>query len=182
MQQILKVNRISFGWPIESIVLPVELMQQYKSSDFQTQDEYHEWQTRNLKILEVGLLLHPRIPLDKKELHARQLSEIIFGAYECPMVTGKDSEEVETLRAVALPLALRSFYGDGSDTGRWDSIKYSVIPVATLHSCYGQQVKAFTSKINDLIPLIAANKLEKCLVQMAVEASFNTEDGGQSII
>nr|GEU35786.1 hypothetical protein [Tanacetum cinerariifolium] len=91
----------------------------YKSSDFQTQDEYHEWQTRHLKILEAGLLLHPRIPLDKKELHARQLSKIIHGAYECPMVTGKDSEEVENLRAVALPLALRSFYGDCSDTCHW---------------------------------------------------------------
>ncbi|GJV77912.1 protein unc-13 homolog isoform X1 [Tanacetum coccineum] len=395
--------------PIESIVLPVELMQQYKSSDFQTQDEYHEWQTRNLKILEVGLLLHPRIPLDKKELHARQLSEIIFGAYECPMVTGKDSEEVETLRAVALPLALRSFYGNCSDACHWadgvplnlrlyqvllealfDVDRPSVIinevdemlefikrtwgmlgldqrfhnicflwvlfsrfistgqvandllfacanlmlevkddadsaydsdyskilhstltlmldwadkrlfayreffyrgnidlmnivlsiglsaaeivgeerntfdlastkvetyirssmrrafsqgleklcssrrstkgqqtnfnqlpalcmiaqeiidlaftekeiyspilekwhplavgvAVATLHSCYGQQVKAFTSEINDLTPsviqvLIAADKLEKCLVQMAVEASFNSEDGGKSII
>ncbi|GKD09678.1 hypothetical protein Tco_1189363, partial [Tanacetum coccineum] len=61
-----------------------------------------------------------------RDSHARQLSEIIQGAYQCHMVTGKDSEEVETLRAAALPLALRSLYGDGFDTGRWDSIKFSV--------------------------------------------------------
>lgn len=61
------------------------------------------------------------------------------------------------------------------------------VAVATLHSCFGQQVKAFISNITDLTPdviqvLIAADKMEKCLVQMAVEDSFDSEDGGKSII
>ncbi|GKE07090.1 protein unc-13 homolog isoform X2, partial [Tanacetum coccineum] len=63
---------------------------------------------------------------------------------------------------------------------KWHPLAVGVA-VATLHSCYGQQVKAFTSEINDLTPsviqvLIAADKLEKCLVQMAVEASFYIVD------
>ncbi|KVI01235.1 Mammalian uncoordinated homology 13, domain 2 [Cynara cardunculus var. scolymus] len=91
----------------------------FKSADFPTQHEYEEWQKRNLKILEAGLLLHPKIPLGKNNSSARQLSEIIHEAYECPMVTGKHSEEVKTLRGVVKSLASRSFDTDDSDMCHW---------------------------------------------------------------
>lgn len=117
--QVIKTNILQVGRRIESIVLPVELLHQFKASDFQTQHEYNEWQRRQLKILELGLLLHPKIPLDKKDSSAQQLSKIIHTAYEHHMVTGKHSEEVKTLRGVTNQLACRSFHGDDSEMCHW---------------------------------------------------------------
>lgn len=59
--------------------------------------------------------------------------------------------------------------------------------MATLHSCYGNELNRFISGIEELTPeamqvLIAADKLEKDLVQVAVEDSVDSEDGGKSII
>ncbi|XP_052621797.1 protein unc-13 homolog [Lactuca sativa] len=116
---LLKIASELVGRRIESIVLPVELLHQFKASDFQTQHEYNEWQRRQLKILELGLLLHPKIPLDKKDSSAQQLSKIIHTAYEHHMVTGKHSEEVKTLRGVTNQLACRSFHGDDSEMCHW---------------------------------------------------------------
>ncbi|KAJ9551119.1 hypothetical protein OSB04_015164 [Centaurea solstitialis] len=116
----MKIAAGLLGRRIESIVLPVELLQQFKSADFSTQHEFEEWQRRNLKILEAGLLLHPKIPLDKNNPSARQLSEIIHEAYKCPMVTGKHSEEVKTLRGLVKPLASRSSSNtDDTDMCHW---------------------------------------------------------------
>lgn len=59
--------------------------------------------------------------------------------------------------------------------------------MATLHSCYGKELKQFISGITELTPdviqvLLAADILEKNLVQIAVEDSVDSEDGGKSII
>ncbi|KAI3709569.1 hypothetical protein L2E82_39335 [Cichorium intybus] len=124
---LLKIASGQVGKRIESIVLPIKLLHQFKPSDFQTQHEYNEWQRRNLKILELGLLLHPKIPLDKKDSHAQQLSRIIHSAYDSPMVTGKHSEEVEFLHAVSKHLASRSFHGFDSDMCHWaDGIPFNL--------------------------------------------------------
>lgn len=61
------------------------------------------------------------------------------------------------------------------------------VAVATLHSCYGNELKQFISGLTELTPdaiqvLKAADKLEKDLVQIAVEDSVDSEDGGKSII
>lgn len=61
------------------------------------------------------------------------------------------------------------------------------VAVATLHSCYWKELKQFISGITELAPdaiqvLRAADKLEKDLVQIAVEDAVNSEDGGKSII
>lgn len=69
---------------------------------------------------------------------------------------------------------------------KWHPLAVGVA-VATLHSCFGQEIKKFVSGISELTPgviqvLIAADKLEKDLVQMAVEDSVNSDDGGKSII
>lgn len=61
------------------------------------------------------------------------------------------------------------------------------VAVATMHSCFGVELKQFVSGIRELTPdvvqvLIAADKLEKDLVQMAVEDSVESEDGGKGII
>ncbi|MBA0835670.1 hypothetical protein Goarm_007938 [Gossypium armourianum] len=107
------------GKRIESIVLPVEMLQQLKPSDFPNQWEYEAWQRRNLKILEAGLLLHPLLPLDKTDTAAQQLRQIIRGALEKPLETGKNNKTMQALRSIALSLACRTFDGSVSETSHW---------------------------------------------------------------
>lgn len=69
---------------------------------------------------------------------------------------------------------------------RWHPLAAGVA-VATLHACYGSELKQYVRGIAELTPdaievLIAADKLEKNLVQIAVEDSVDSEDGGKSII
>lgn len=69
---------------------------------------------------------------------------------------------------------------------RWHPFSAGVA-VATLHACYGNELKQFISGITELTPdavqvLRAADKLEKDLVQIAVEDSVDSEDGGKAII
>lgn len=61
------------------------------------------------------------------------------------------------------------------------------VAVATLHACYGNELKQFISNIIELTPdavqvLREADKLEKDLVQIAVEDSVDSDDGGKAII
>lgn len=61
------------------------------------------------------------------------------------------------------------------------------VAVATLHACYANELRQFISGVADLTPdsvqvLKAADKLEKDLVQIAVEDSVESEDGGKAII
>lgn len=69
---------------------------------------------------------------------------------------------------------------------RWHPFAAGVA-VATLHSCYGNEIKQFISGVLELTPdsvqvLRAADKLEKDLVQIAVEDSVDSDDGGKAII
>lgn len=69
---------------------------------------------------------------------------------------------------------------------RWHPLATGVA-VATLHACYGNELKKFVSGISELTPdavqvLIAADKLEKDLVQMAVVDAVDSEDGGKSLM
>lgn len=93
------------------MVLPLELLQQLKSLDFPSQQEYEAWQRRNLKLLEAGLLLHPHLPLHKTDSAPRQFQQIIRGALEKPIETGKNSESMQVLRSLVMSLACRSFDG-----------------------------------------------------------------------
>lgn len=61
------------------------------------------------------------------------------------------------------------------------------VAVATLHACYGNELKQFISGLSELTPdavqiLRAADKLEKDLVQIAVEDAVESDDGGKAII
>jgi len=69
---------------------------------------------------------------------------------------------------------------------RWHPFAAGVA-VATLHVCYGNEIKQFIAGISELTPdavqiLRAADKLEKDLVQIAVEDSVDSDDGGKAII
>ncbi|CAH9064747.1 unnamed protein product [Cuscuta epithymum] len=115
---LLRISASQVGRRIESTVLPLELLQQFKSSDFTDQAEYERWQRRNLKILEAGLLLHPLVPLDKSNASST-LRQIIQAALERPMETGRNNESMQVLRKSVMALATRSSGGSTLDSSHW---------------------------------------------------------------
>ncbi|KAF2303975.1 hypothetical protein GH714_025805 [Hevea brasiliensis] len=116
---LLRIAAGQLGRRIESMVLPLELLQQLKSLDFPSRQEYEAWQRRNLKLLEAGLLLHPHLPLDKTDRAPRQLQQIIRGTLEKPIETGKNSESMQDLRSLVMSLACRSFDGSVTEKCHW---------------------------------------------------------------
>ncbi|XP_065848967.1 protein unc-13 homolog [Euphorbia lathyris] len=108
---LVRVAAGQVGRKIEAVVLPLELLQQLKLSDFTDQQEFETWQKRTLKVLEAGLLLHPRVPLDKSNPTSQRLRQIINGALDRPIETGKNNESMQVLRSAVMSLANRS---DGS--------------------------------------------------------------------
>lgn len=61
------------------------------------------------------------------------------------------------------------------------------VAAATLHTCFGRELKQFVSGIAELTQdalqvLKAADKLDKDLVNIAVEDSVESDDGGKTII
>ncbi|MCE3216243.1 hypothetical protein HAX54_005691 [Datura stramonium] len=115
----LRVAAGQLGRHFESMVLPLELLQQFKSSDFPNPQEYEVWQRRNLKLLEAGLVLHPCLPLDETDTRPKQLQQILHGALVKPMETAKHSESMQVLRNLATSLACRSFDGSSTEICHW---------------------------------------------------------------
>lgn len=116
---LLRIAAGQLGRRIESVVLPLELLQQFKSSEFPNRQEYEEWQKRNLKVLEAGLLLHPHLPLDETDIAPQRLQQIIQSASQNPIETGKNSETLQLLRSIVMSLASRSFDGSVTETCHW---------------------------------------------------------------
>ncbi|KAL2929064.1 Protein unc-13-like protein [Bienertia sinuspersici] len=78
----LRIAAGQLGRRAESIVVPLELLQQVKPSDFRNHEEFEAFQKRSLKMLEAGLLLYPHVPLDKSDTSAQKLKKMIQGASE----------------------------------------------------------------------------------------------------
>ncbi|KHN32837.1 hypothetical protein glysoja_024196 [Glycine soja] len=96
------------GRQAETIILPLELLRHLKPSEFNDSHEYHLWQKRQLKFLEVGLLLHPSIPIQKTNTFAMNLKEIIRSAEFKPLDTGKNSDTMRTFSNSVASLSMRS--------------------------------------------------------------------------
>ncbi|XP_051152470.1 protein unc-13 homolog [Andrographis paniculata] len=116
---LLRLAAGQLGRRIESMVLPLELLQQLRSSDFTSQQECEAWQRKTLKVLESGLLVHPYLPLDKSQMAPQRLLQILHSASEKSIDTGKHSESMHILRSVVTSLACRSFDGSSSDVCHW---------------------------------------------------------------
>lgn len=116
---LLRIAAGQVGRRIESMVLPLELLQQFKSSDFTDQEEYEAWQKRNLKILEAGLLLHPHVMLEKSNTSSQRLRQIIHGALDRPIETGRNNESMQILRNAVMSLASRSSDGSLAESCHW---------------------------------------------------------------
>lgn len=116
---LLRIAAGQVGRRIESVVVPLELLQQLKLSDFTDPQEYDEWQKRTLRVLEAGLVLHPHMPLDKSNSSAQRLRQIIHGALERPIETGRNNESMQVLRSAVMALASRSPEGSIYETCHW---------------------------------------------------------------
>ncbi|XP_047307376.1 protein unc-13 homolog [Impatiens glandulifera] len=116
---LLRIAAGQVGRRAESMVLPLELLQQFKSSDFTDQEEYDAWQKRNLKMLEAGLLLHPHLPVEKSNVAAQRLRQILHGALERPIETGRNNESMQVLRSAVMTLASRSLSESLVESCHW---------------------------------------------------------------
>ncbi|KAL9267914.1 unc-13-like protein, partial [Drosera capensis] len=114
---LLRIAADQLGRRFEALVLPLELLQHFRPSDFTSQVECEAWQKRNLKILELGLLLHPHAPLSKSDPSAHRLKQMISGFLDKP--TWKTNDSMEVLRTVVMSLAGRSFGGSPSSECHW---------------------------------------------------------------
>nr|TKV98303.1 hypothetical protein SEVIR_9G551200v2 [Setaria viridis]TKV98304.1 hypothetical protein SEVIR_9G551200v2 [Setaria viridis]TKV98305.1 hypothetical protein SEVIR_9G551200v2 [Setaria viridis] len=101
------------GKKAETIILPLELLRQLKLTDFADSDEHHQWQRRQLKLLEAGLILHPSLPLDRLNAPVLRFREIMQAADARAIDTGKASDTMRALCDAVLALAWRSAPGTG---------------------------------------------------------------------
>lgn len=159
------------GKRLESFVLPLELLQQFKSSDFPSQREYEAWQKRNLRVLEAGLLHHPHLPLDKADTSSQQLRQILLGASQRPIETGKHSEPMKALRNIVMSLACRSFDGSMSEICHWaDGVPLNLrIYQTLLEACF--DVNEATSVIEEVDEVLELTK--KTWIVLGINQSFH---------
>ncbi|KAL6907675.1 hypothetical protein ACP4OV_002714 [Aristida adscensionis] len=102
------------GRKADTIVLPLELLRQLKLTDFADGGEHHQWQRRQLRLLEAGLILHPSLPLENLDGAALRFREIMQAADARAMDTGKPSDTLRALGDAVLALAWRPAPGTGA--------------------------------------------------------------------
>ncbi|XP_059277564.1 protein unc-13 homolog [Lycium ferocissimum] len=154
---LLRIAAGQVGRRIESTVLPLELLQQFKAADFTDQKEYDAWQKRNLKILEAGLLLHPHMPLDKSNTAAQRLRQIIQAALNRPIETGRNNESMQVLRTAVMALANRSSDGSLFESCHWaDGLPLNLrLYEILLEACFDVNEEAsIIEEVDELMDLI----------------------------
>ncbi|MED6187179.1 hypothetical protein PIB30_074021 [Stylosanthes scabra] len=107
------------GKRADTIILPLELLRHVKSSEFSYSTEYHMWQRRQLKILELGLLQHPSVHVENTNTFAMRLRDIIHKTESKPIDTGKNSDTLRTLSNSVVSLAWRGSNGAPADVSHW---------------------------------------------------------------
>ncbi|XP_020572200.1 uncharacterized protein LOC110019025 isoform X2 [Phalaenopsis equestris] len=107
------------GRRAETIILPLELLRHLKPSEFNDSQEYHQWQRRQLKILEVGLLLHPSLPLDRLNAAALLFRQVLLDSEVKPIDTSKNSEDMRNLSSAVTALAWRSSTASNNGNCHW---------------------------------------------------------------
>ncbi|XAR53371.1 hypothetical protein NMG60_11021907 [Bertholletia excelsa] len=154
---LLRISAGQLGRRMESMVLPLELLQQIKPSDFPNQLEYEAWQRRNLKVLEAGLLLHPHMPLDKTDTTSQRLRQMIHGFLERPTETRKQNESMQVLRSIGMSLACRSLDSSVSEMCHWaDGSPFNLCLYQTLlESCFDvNEETSIVEEVDEVLELI----------------------------
>ncbi|GJN09145.1 hypothetical protein PR202_ga27125 [Eleusine coracana subsp. coracana] len=105
------------GKKADTIILPLELLRQLKLTDFADSGEHHQWQRRQFKLLEAGLILHPSLPLDRLTAPVLRFQEIKQAADARAIDTGKASDTMRALCDAVLALAWRSAPGTTGQPG-----------------------------------------------------------------
>uniref|UniRef100_A0A0D9X7J4 MHD1 domain-containing protein n=1 Tax=Leersia perrieri TaxID=77586 RepID=A0A0D9X7J4_9ORYZ len=153
---LLRIAAGQLGRHAESMVLPLEFLQQFKASDFPDLHEYEAWQLRYLKLLESGLLLHPLVPLKKSDISAQRLRQVIQGAYDTPIETEKNCKPMEELCSAAMTLAGRSL-GETFDECHWaDGFPLNLHIYQTLiEACFDSEDGAVVDEIDEVVELLS---------------------------
>ncbi|CAM0951062.1 unnamed protein product [Alopecurus aequalis] len=152
---LLRIAAGQLGRRAEAMVLPLEFLQQFKASDFPDTQEHEAWQARNLKLIEAGLLVHPFVPLNKSDSSAQRLRQIIRGAYDRPLETGKNSESMQVLRTAVMSLAGRSHDGT-SDGCHWaDGFPLNLhLYQMLVEACFDSDDSTVVDEIDEVIELL----------------------------
>ncbi|XP_024538315.1 uncharacterized protein LOC9656156 [Selaginella moellendorffii] len=146
------LTRATAGQTGKSLVVPVELLQNIGSTDFFESEEYNQWRSSQLDVLEAGLLCHPKIDLDKREIGAQRLKQVLFEARQTPFETGRNSERMQALRSAAMALASR-----GDDGIHWaDGYPFNVhLYQVLLQCCFDtQDPSAVIDEMDELVDLL----------------------------
>ncbi|KAI4990909.1 hypothetical protein ZWY2020_039280 [Hordeum vulgare] len=152
---LLRIAAGQLGRRAEAMVLPLEFLQQFKVSDFPDPQEHEAWQGRNLKLIEAGLLVHPFVPLNKSDSSAQRLRQIIRGAYDRPLETGKNSESMQVLRTAVMSLAGRSHDGT-SDGCHWaDGFPLNIhLYQMLVEACFDSDDSTVVDEIDEVMELL----------------------------
>ncbi|XP_078428194.1 protein unc-13 homolog [Wolffia australiana] len=149
---LLRISAGKLGRRIESILLPLELLQQLRPTDFPDQKELELWQKRYLKILEAGLLLHPHLLSDQSDFPFRQLQRIIHTALDAGISSGSIPE---SLQSSAMVIATKSPSRSGAefDTCHWaDGLPLNLhLYQILLESCFDSKSGSVVDEADELI-------------------------------
>ncbi|OIV94288.1 hypothetical protein TanjilG_00037 [Lupinus angustifolius] len=155
---LLRVSKAKLGKRIELMVLPLELIQHLKCSDFHSQQDYESWIRRNLKVLEAGLILHPHLPLDhKSDSSAQTLKQIINESLKNPMDIANNNESMQNFRDFVKSLACRSYDESATQICHWaDGFPLNLmIYQALLEACFDNNEETFMiEEVDEVLELI----------------------------
>ncbi|KAL8522089.1 hypothetical protein ACS0TY_012295 [Phlomoides rotata] len=154
---LLRISAGQLGRRSESMVLPLELLQQFKASDFTDQEEYEAWQKRNLRMLEAGLLLHPHMPLERANTAAQRLRQTIHSALDRPIETGRNNESMQVLRTTVMALTNRTSDGALLESCHWaDGIPLNLrLYEKLLEACFDiNDETSIVEEVDELMELI----------------------------
>ncbi|KAG6389465.1 hypothetical protein SASPL_150933 [Salvia splendens] len=152
-----RISASQVGRRNESMILPLELLQQFKASDFTDQDEYEAWQKRNLRMLEAGLLLHLHFPLERGNTAAQRLRQIIQAALGRPIETGRNNESMQILHTTVIGLANRMSDGAPLESSHWaDGFPLNLRPYEILlEVCFDlNEETSLIEEVDELMELI----------------------------
>ncbi|KAF0894054.1 hypothetical protein E2562_033933 [Oryza meyeriana var. granulata] len=142
----------------DTIVLPLELLRQLKPAEFADSEEYHQWQFRQVKLLEAGLILHPSLPLDRLNSAVLRFREVMHATEIRAIDTAKNSDAMRALTNAIQALAWRSGVGSGGgDACHWaDGYPLNVLLyVSLLQTVFDQrECTAVLDEVDELLELI----------------------------
>uniref|UniRef100_A0A0D9XKH0 MHD1 domain-containing protein n=1 Tax=Leersia perrieri TaxID=77586 RepID=A0A0D9XKH0_9ORYZ len=143
----------------DTIVLPLELLRQLRPPEFADGEEYHQWQFRQIKLLEAGLILHPSLPLDRLNSAVLRFREVMRATeIRAIDVTSKSSDTMRALTNAVHALAWRSGVGaGGGDAAHWaDGYPLNVnLYVSLLQTVFHQRDPAVVlDEVDEMLDLI----------------------------